>query len=102
MARVIKECNFRVEVSPRGRGDFGFASIGGLQWTPEDELRICKNIEADIRRHVYDIGRTDIVFDSEEVCEYCDADWSEGDSPHNGGCCQKDIEIMEEMEKDHD
>lgn len=49
---------------------------------------------------VGDIGSVSIETDTSTVCEFCGDDWTEGDSPHNGGCCGKDIEVMDRTEPD--
>ena len=54
-----------------------------------------ERIIAEIRRHVDDCS-CEYIVETEEVCEWCGADWTEdADSPHNGGCCQQDREVME-------
>ena len=44
----------------------------------------------DIRRHCD--GFTDVQIESElyEVCQYCEAKWTELDDAYNGGCCNED------------
>jgi len=54
-------------------------------------------IKSEIERHVDDVA-CDITIEQVECCEWCGAQWTEGDSEHNGGCCSKDAEVMERCE----
>jgi len=50
-----------------------------------------------IKRHCDDIE--DIDFELTYICSFCGAAWTEGDSPHNGGCCDEDVLLMPDEEK---
>jgi len=54
-----------------------------------------QGLETDIRRHIDDVGHIEHELEIDETCEYCGSGWSEGDSPHNGGCCHEDILVMD-------
>jgi len=97
--------NFRVEVTPRSPGDFGYASISGLQRTEEEALRTCEDIADQIRRHVDDLpSRGDrgvtVIWDDAGVCEHCGAMWTEDSKTYNGGCCEDDEKGNPERQED--
>lgn len=104
MGKKTESIDYRVIVEPRARGDFGFASIGGLEWTPEQEKRICEDIIEGIKKAaradiIEDAGRVTLDYEKTEVCEYCGSPWTEGNSPHNGGCCEDDEAIMKQSQE---
>jgi len=90
--------SYRVNVQPLRPGDFGTCFISGQTRTPQEELRLCETIVCQIRRHVDDIQTPWVSYDIEETCEFCGSKWTEGDSPHNGGCCHQDCEVFEKQE----
>lgn len=90
--------NFRVEVTPRAPGDLGICFIGGQTRTEEETRAICNDMIQQIRRHVDGIDSAVLVYDVEETCEHCGRQWTEGDSPHNGGCCDQDCEVFDRCE----
>jgi hypothetical protein len=92
MKMGIKELmtNIRVEVYPRDAGDLGFAHIGHIARSDEDELKLCKDIATSIKRHVDDIGFASPKYDIVKECEYCGANWTEASDKYNGGCCDED------------
>lgn len=103
MGKVKQNTNYKVVVEPRARGNFGFASISGMEWTSEQEKRICEEIIDGIHKAaradiIEDAGRVELDWESYEVCEYCEAIWTEGDSEHNGGCCPQDMDIMDNID----
>jgi len=53
-------------------------------------------LDSEIKRHC-DLENTSEfpIYDpiTQEVCSYCGAQWTEGDSSNNGGCCPKDAEV---------
>jgi len=101
MGKLTNKTNIRVEVEPRSLGDYGWARIsGGRERTEKQAISDCEDIAEQIRRHVdglpsYGDRGVCVVWDVEEVCEHCGSVWSEGDSPHNGGCCAKDCEAFD-------
>jgi len=48
-----------------------------------------------IRRHCDGYASVSIEWDAEDCCEHCGVTWTEGDSPHNGGCCDNDCDVMD-------
>ena len=52
----------------------------------------CEDIKKDCERHVDGADSVGIEFDNEEICEHCDAAWTEAEDDYNGGCCDKDLE----------
>lgn len=98
MGKVSKVVDMWVVVEPKSLGDFGFCSIGGyaVEDNVEEYRDRCNDIISDIKRHVDNADTPYIHFECEKTCEFCGAKWTEGDdSPHNGGCCEEDIAIME-------
>lgn len=66
----------------------------------EQELRdVGQEILDGIARHVDGVAGAYLVVETTDLCEFCGRDWTEGDSPHNGGCCEQDIELMEQSEE---
>lgn len=58
-------------------------------WVSEAE-----NVVSQIKRHV-DHRTAYIEHDTDDLCSFCGSFWTEGDSPHNGGCCDEDCALME-------
>lgn len=98
MSMKKTKTSFRVEVTPRHPGDYGICFIGGETRTPEEERRLCEEIAEQIRRHVDGINKPCVTWDVEKTCEFCGYGWTEADdSPHNGGCCNQDCDIMDAL-----
>jgi len=57
--------SFHIEVLPRGKGDFGFASISGLYYTKEEDEQLANEIIAQIKRHVDNVKMAYMVIDDE-------------------------------------
>ena len=102
MSKKTVYSDYRVVVRPRAAGDYGYASIGGVDHTPEEELALCREIEQEIIRHVdgTSSGYITIEYDTDDICEHCGWTWTEGNSPHNGGCCAIDCDVMESLQND--
>lgn len=81
MKKVIKS-NYRVVITPRGPGNYGFASVSprlvGYD-TPEKiskyEKDTCEEILHDVKRHVDNIGYISIESDTDTVCSFCGLLW---------------------------
>jgi len=105
MGKQINKADIRVEVRPRSLGDYGqFRISNGRERTEAQAITDCEDIAEQIRRHVDGLPScrdrgVDVVWDNEEVCEYCGRAWTEGDSPHNGGCCKEDIKVLDAPEE---
>lgn len=75
--------------------------IGYSRYDVAEAKQICQSIIDQIKRHVDDVNYTELVEESHLECEFCGYKWSEDpDSPHNGGCCGKDADIMEQTENE--
>lgn len=99
--KIITE--YYIKIEPKKLGNFGIANVPDRYVSDnimKDYYERCKDIVEQIKRHVDDIGWVGVMNESEEVCEFCGSTWTEGNSVHNGGCCDKDIEIMYNLEKD--
>lgn len=95
MSKITIRSNFRVEVSPRGVGDFGQFHISGQTQSEDDWERDCEEIASQIRRHVDGLpsGRNrgvQVEWDLNHVCSHCGYNWTENSSEYNGGCCAED------------
>ena len=64
------------------------------EFSLDEYLSDCKAIAQRIRRHVDGFGSVSIEKTTEDVCSFCGSKWTEGDSPHNGGCCDEDEAVM--------
>ncbi len=97
--KATKRENFRIEVTPRSAGDFGFASVSGMQRSEAEAERLCEDIAEQIRRHVDELPSRHmsrqrgvyVMWDSKPICSHCGSAWTE-EGPYNGGCCDKDCE----------
>ena len=58
-------------------------------------VEIATKLLTQIIRHCDDVEHVEIKHDTDDLCEHCGAAWTEGDSSHNGGCCDKDCDVME-------
>ena len=71
----------------------------GRNIEPKDWFRAAEDVQEQVKRHCDGIESYSINFDTEDVCEFCGYDWTEGDAPHNGGCCEEDAKVLEEVDK---
>lgn len=65
--------------------------------THDEMVASCERVKSDILRHV-DLDDRNGVYvkrETEDQCSHCGSAWTEGDSPHNGGCCDEDCAVME-------
>ena len=65
----------------------------GFCMTRDRWLDTANDMKRLIERHC-DVESVTIEADTEDVCEFCGYNWTEGDSLHNGGCCEKDAEVL--------
>lgn len=95
---------FRVEVTPRSKGDFGIFRIhDNNEWTEQEWETACDEIADQIKRHVdglpsYSHRGVSVEWDTEKVCEFCGSAWTSSHDRHNDGCCSKDAAIAEAEE----
>ena len=95
MAKKSVVTDVRIEISP----DLG--SFAGLFYnTQEKRMKALEDhaneMLAQIKRHVDGSKHACIVFDREDLCEYCGSHWTENGN-YNGGCCDKDEENNPEL-----
>jgi len=103
--------NYRVVVEPaRSVFDYGYMQLGAkdseerakyIRWAEKvewDYTNMCRDIKDAIKRHCDDVGSVSIEYDTEYMCEYCGAAWTEDSNECNGGCCSKDAEGLPEDE----
>lgn len=105
MARTLRPVSYHVRVEPRRLGDLGVASVSDSLIESDEEKQVeecrerCEAIAEQVKRHVDLVGSVTIRTETEAVCEHCGSDWiHDSDSPHNGGCCEKDWEVYEALE----
>lgn len=92
--------NFRVVLTPRSFGDFGFMRTsddfvyGHGKEAEERKARDyedrCEEMARDAKRHVDNVAYAEVEFDQDSVCSYCGRGWTEESLTYNGGCCSKD------------
>lgn len=70
----------------------------GRELTRDHWYAAAKAARDEIVRHCDSVGAIDIESDTDELCGFCGSQWTEGDSPHNGGCCTQDIAVLEQAE----
>ena len=102
--------NFRVVLTPRGFGDFGFMSTsdsfvyGHGKEADERKARDyqdrCEDMARDAKRHVDNVSSADVECDQEPLCSYCGRLWTEESETYNGGCCSEDEENNPSPEDD--
>jgi hypothetical protein len=57
----------------------------------EDWLRLAKDLKESIERHCDSFSSISIEHDTEDICEFCGASWTEDGDVDNGGCCSADV-----------
>ena len=97
MKKVLHN-NYRVVITPRQPGDYGFVSmsprLAGYD-TPEKiaqhEKDTCDQIYADVKRHIDNVGYVSVEHDVVEYCSYCKCLWdsSTTEAPF---CCEEAID----------
>ena len=105
MGRLTRPTEYYVRIDPRRLGSLGVCSVPD-SWIESDEYKqlveykeLCEDMIDQIKRHVDGIGWVGVEEVTEDVCEFCGYNWTEGDdSPHNGGCCAKDGDVYEALE----
>lgn len=102
MKKEGAKVNFRVVIEPKGLGDFGSIRVSssflygntetGRNRAEKDMHERCEEIAKQVRRHIDNVSYAQVEFDQEYVCEHCGAEWTAGQNPFNGGCCERDSE----------
>lgn len=106
MARQTRQTNFRVVVTPRDLGDFGFFRTSNDGYGNNEDARQkeykrrAEAILRDVERHVDpdNMGNAYIAYDTDKFCEFCGCDWTEDSRTYNGGCCDADESAQIERE----
>lgn len=84
--------NYRVVITPRRIGDFGFVKVSDSFVEKDSErihkryMDICDSIAHDVKRHVDDVGDVWVSHDVCETCEFCYHEWSPDESGLCGNC----------------
>ena len=93
MGKKTEHDNFRVVLGVPHPGYFSDDAI-----REKAERRAADELAAQAKRHL-DAASISVESDANDVCEWCGGTWTEGNSPHNGGCCDKDLEVMDKTEE---
>lgn len=104
MGKVTRIVDGYVRLDLRNPGDFGSAFISQPARS-ERELKadletLRRAAQSRLNKYDDECGGAQIITERETVCEHCGSKWTEGDSPHNGGCCEKDCIVYEAEEAD--
>jgi len=83
MARKTINTDPYVKVEPPASKVWGYSTF-------EKQVQLCRQIEADVQRHVDNVANTKIAWTTVHECEYCGAPWTEENDQCNGGCCDDD------------
>jgi hypothetical protein len=96
MAKITVKENIHIEVTP-------------YIWGSQDEdhaIDKCKQIIAGILRHVDDVEDCDVVWETNNYCEFCGAEWEVWEGQNDPGypdgmpaCCDAAIEEWEANNK---
>ena len=88
MKKIIKE-NYRIIIEPNRS-----LYLRGLA-REEDAERTCESIIEDIKRHVDEVESTEIIYDTEEICEFCNREWEvyDEDGEEDGVIFYKDTPV---------
>lgn len=82
MPRALNVTAYYVRVDP---------SNWGRDSDIQQTRRTCEDIAQSVKRHVDDIGSVSVEYETESVCEFCGADWTEESATFNGCCCDEDM-----------
>lgn len=85
MSKIITKTNFRVVVEPKTHG----FSIRYSDSTIESD---CKEMVDQIKRHVDNVDRVYMDFDTEITCSYCGYEWELDKETGEPTCCNKAID----------
>lgn len=85
MSKIIKKSNYRVVVEPK-------THIYGIALSEDAVKGDCREIVDQIKRHVDDVCRVDIEFDTEAVCSHCGYGWELDEETGAPVCCNKAVD----------
>lgn len=90
--KVITKSNYRVIIEPN-TGHYFFRR--SQEEISEEEKKICKEIEDQVRRHVDNFSRVDIDCDTDITCSYCKLAWEVDKETGEPFCCSRAVEEWE-------
>lgn len=97
MAKTQRILGGRVVIYPRRLGNLGSVHIPD-GWASDDvggdTVKRCEEIREQVKRHVDYAEHVEIEQDAEYVCEHCGSSWTEDSDSFNGGCCDKDMDVV--------
>ena len=82
MAKRTQWENYRVVITPRRIGDFGFVRVSDSFVETDSErvhkryMDICEGIVQDVNRHVDGVDDVRVDHDVCEICEFCYHEWN--------------------------
>ena len=82
MAKRTQWVNYRVVITPRRIGDFGFVRVSDSFVEKDSErvhkryINICEGIVQEVNRHVDGVEDVEVCHDILETCEYCYYEWN--------------------------
>ena len=79
--KATKQDNFFVTVTP----DVSWR----IDQSPENQAKLCRELIAEIKRHVDGFERIDYDCTTTDVCSFCGAAWEQKEDLWNG-CCDED------------
>lgn len=66
--------SFYLQIYPRGAGDYGFASISGIEYDQEQAESLFEEMKDQIKRHVDSVRSVHMEFDT-YLCGKCESDF---------------------------
>lgn len=99
------QTNYRVVVEPRRIGNLGFVHVSDSWFGDEEKISkeyydLCNEIVENIERCITNTGSVYIESDKIDVCEFCKSYWTEDSDEYNGGCCDNDNLVRDEILSD--
>ncbi|MDP5310409.1 hypothetical protein [Streptomyces poriferorum] len=90
--------DFRVVITPRRLGDFGWMSMSDRMASsdPERDIRErCEEIAAEVKRHVDNVGSVEVLFTETHTCSHCGYVWEvlTADEAANPANCQDEHSV---------
>lgn len=96
MPKIIKNSNYRVVATPQDLSSIERMFHKDRDSAEKSIKNRCNEIAESIKRHVDNVDRVDIEFDTDEVCSHCGYEWVE-DQKGLPTCC---IAALSEIEKE--
>lgn len=94
MPKIIKNSNYRVVIEPQDLSNIERRFHKDPESVEKSIKNRCNDIAESIKRHVDNIDRVDIEFDTDETCSHCGLEWCED---YNGlpTCCTEALAEMQ-------